>query len=135
MYYVGGIETVKVSIRIYSNRWHVYAGLAILNPSARAQIDQYASGATDPFKLIISGDEDTFRERVYNAREKVFGVDGDAVAAERQRRTPNPQRRFPDQFSLARGRWSATPRLPADQSSATSTHAATAGIAVSMPAP
>ena len=39
--YVGGIETVKVDImlRIYSNKWHVYAGLAILNPSVRTQID------------------------------------------------------------------------------------------------
>jgi prephenate dehydrogenase (NADP+) len=36
-YYVRGIETVKVNImlRIYSNQWHVYAGLAILNPAAR----------------------------------------------------------------------------------------------------
>jgi len=39
--YVGGIETVKVNImlRIYSNKWHVYASLAILNPSVRTQID------------------------------------------------------------------------------------------------
>jgi prephenate dehydrogenase (NADP+) len=56
-------------LRIYSNPWHVYAGLAILNPSARTQIDQYASSATDLFKLMISGDEDVFRERVYDARE------------------------------------------------------------------
>ncbi len=40
--YVGGLETVKVNLtlRIYSNQWHVYAGLAILNPSARIQINQ-----------------------------------------------------------------------------------------------
>ncbi|KAH9931708.1 Prephenate dehydrogenase [Epithele typhae] len=52
--YVGGIETVKVNImlRIYSNQWHVYAGLAILNPSARTQIDQYARSTTDIFKLM-----------------------------------------------------------------------------------
>lgn len=32
----GGLENVKVniSLRIYSNKWHVYAGLAITNPSA-----------------------------------------------------------------------------------------------------
>jgi len=32
---VGGIETAKVNftLRIYANAWHVYAGLAILNPN------------------------------------------------------------------------------------------------------
>lgn len=40
--YVGGLETVKVNLtlRLYSNQWHVYAGLAILNPSAQIQIKQ-----------------------------------------------------------------------------------------------
>jgi prephenate dehydrogenase (NADP+) len=136
-YYVGGIETVKVNImlRIYSNQWHVYAGLAILNPSARMQIDQYASSATDLFKLMISGDEDTFRERVYDAREKVFGADGDA---ERQRRTPILlSEDFLDQFSLGRGKRSATTAdaVPADQSSATSTHAAATAPQPESPPP
>jgi prephenate dehydrogenase (NADP+) len=55
--YVGGIETVKVNLalRIYSNAWHVYAGLAILNPQARAQIDQYAQSCTELFKLMLEG--------------------------------------------------------------------------------
>ena len=53
--YVGGIETVKVNImlRIYSNKWHVYAGLAILNPSAGIQIEQYSKSATELFKLML----------------------------------------------------------------------------------
>lgn len=73
--YVGGIENVKVNImlRIYSNKWHVYAGLAILNPSARTQINQYAQSATDLYKLMLAGDEDTLRTRVYHARDAVFG--------------------------------------------------------------
>lgn len=72
--YVGGIETVKVNImlRIYANKWHVYAGLAILNPSARIQIDQYAQSVTELFKLMISGDEAGLRARVYGARDIVF---------------------------------------------------------------
>lgn len=76
-YYVGGIETVKVNImlRIYSNKWHVYAGLAILNPSARVQIDQYAQSTTDLFKLMLAGDEEGLRTRVYAARGKVFEAD------------------------------------------------------------
>ncbi|KAG2136081.1 uncharacterized protein EDB93DRAFT_1254064 [Suillus bovinus] len=74
--YVGGIETVKVNImlRIYANKWHVYAGLAILNPSARIQIEQYASSASDIFKLMLAGDEQGLRTRIYNAREQVFGT-------------------------------------------------------------
>jgi len=74
-YYVGGIETVKVNImlRIYANQWHVYAGLAILNPSARTQIDQFSKSVTELFKLMIAADEDTLRKRMYRARDAVFG--------------------------------------------------------------
>src|SRR5882762_4186214 len=77
-YYVGGIETVKVNImlRIYANQWHVYAGLAILNPSARTQIDQYSKSATELFKLMIAADKETLRARVYSARDTVFGGEG-----------------------------------------------------------
>lgn len=73
--YVGGIETVKVNImlRIYSNKWHVYAGLAILNPAARVQIDQYARSTTEIFKLMLAGDAAALRTRIYAARAKVFG--------------------------------------------------------------
>ena len=76
-YYVGGIETVKVNImlRIYSNQWHVYAGLAILNPSAQAQIRQYATSATDLFKMMLEGDRVNLQRRLYRAREIVFGGD------------------------------------------------------------
>ncbi|KAH9049198.1 prephenate dehydrogenase [Lactarius deliciosus] len=74
-YYVGGIETVKVNImlRIFSNKWHVYAGLAILNPSARMQIKQYAQSTTDIFKLMLAADEHGLRKRMYEARDAVFG--------------------------------------------------------------
>ncbi|KAJ7047141.1 prephenate dehydrogenase [Mycena alexandri] len=77
--YVGGIETAKVNItlRIYSNAWHVYAGLAILNPSAKIQIDQFAESATELFKLMLQGNaeggERRLRERVEWARQTVFG--------------------------------------------------------------
>ncbi|KAG6877194.1 hypothetical protein C0993_009511 [Termitomyces sp. T159_Od127] len=79
--YVGGIETAKVNLvlRIYSNLWHVYAGLAILNPSARIQINQYAKSATELFKLMLSGgsgavDEAAkLRKRIEWGREVVFG--------------------------------------------------------------
>ncbi|KAG7098366.1 hypothetical protein E1B28_000324 [Marasmius oreades] len=101
--YIGGMETVKVNLtlRIYSNAWHVYAGLAILNPKAREQINQYARSATELYKLMVvagtpsnpdvhgagnknGGErastseidaerERKLRERIYWARQVVFG--------------------------------------------------------------
>ncbi len=49
---MGGIETaiVNITLRIYSNAWHVYAGLAILTPDARTQIDRY-----ELFKMMLEG--------------------------------------------------------------------------------
>ncbi|KAI1162279.1 prephenate dehydrogenase [Nemania serpens] len=73
--YVGGIENVKINLtmRIYSQKWHVYAGLAILNPEARKQINQYAKSVTELYKLMLGGHRAELRERVLQAKEKVFG--------------------------------------------------------------
>jgi prephenate dehydrogenase (NADP+) len=99
-YYVGGIETVKVNImlRIYSNKWHVYAGLAILNPAARTLIDQYARSATEIFKLMLNADEQALRARMYEARDRVFGITGEGGEGD-----PHPillSEDILDQFSL-----------------------------------
>ncbi|ANB11660.1 pprephenate dehydrogenase (NADP(+)) [Sugiyamaella lignohabitans] len=71
----GGLENAKVNIalRIYSNKWHVYAGLAITNPSAHKQILQYASSTSELFKLMLERDEEKLRNRLYVARDFVFG--------------------------------------------------------------
>lgn len=73
--YIGGIEVVKINItlRIYAAKWHVYAGLAILNPAAKKQIDQYSRSVSDLFKLMIEEKEDALRTRVLAARDFVFG--------------------------------------------------------------
>ena len=73
--YVSGIEVVKVNItlRIYAAKWHVYAGLAILNPSAQSQIQQYARSTTELFKLMITSQSAELSERIWSARERVFG--------------------------------------------------------------
>ncbi|KAK3710814.1 prephenate dehydrogenase (NADP(+)) [Vermiconidia calcicola] len=73
--YVGGIENVKINLmlRIYSNKWHVYAGLAILNPSARAQIRQYAESVTELYKLMLGGERKELTDRIHAARAAVFG--------------------------------------------------------------
>lgn len=74
--YVGGIENVKcnITLRIYSNKWHVYAGLAILNPSAKQQIRQYAQSVTELFKLMLGGHRNLLEKRVKTAGEAVFSA-------------------------------------------------------------
>lgn len=73
--YVSGIEVIKVNItlRIYAAKWHVYAGLALLNPSAQTQIRQYATSTTELFKLMVEGKEAELSDRVWSARRDVFG--------------------------------------------------------------
>ncbi|KAJ7709536.1 prephenate dehydrogenase [Mycena rosella] len=117
--YVGGIETAKVNItlRIYSNAWHVYAGLAILNPSAKIQIDQFAESATELFKLMLQGGaeggEQRFRERVEWARQTVFGED----ESNGTKRTPILlSEDVLDRFSLGRTPASAAKSLPSSSS-------------------
>ncbi|KAK0540742.1 prephenate dehydrogenase (NADP(+)) [Tilletia horrida] len=77
--YPRGIETVKINLmlRIYSAKWHVYAGLALLNPSARTQVTQYAESASALFKLMIAEDEEALWKRMLEARRKVFGWEDD----------------------------------------------------------
>jgi len=72
--WIGGIENAKtnIAIRIYSNKWHVYAGLAITNASAHDQVVQYSKSATALFDLMISGKKDELRARVLRAKEFVF---------------------------------------------------------------
>lgn len=73
--YPGGIETVKINImlRIYAAKWHVYAGLALLNPAARTQVTQYADSATDLYKLMVAGDKQELTQRMQKARREIFG--------------------------------------------------------------
>ncbi|KAF8295429.1 prephenate dehydrogenase [Clavulina sp. PMI_390] len=107
--YVGGIETVKVNItlRIYANKWHVYAGLALLNPHARIQIDQYAKSCTEIFKLMLGGQKDALSRRMYAARAKVFPAFSSASS------TPDMpiflSESVLDQFSLNTSTASASP--------------------------
>lgn len=72
--WIGGIENAKIniSLRIFSNKWHVYAGLAITNPSAHGQILQYSRSAMELFTLMIEGKKEEFKERLYTARDFVF---------------------------------------------------------------
>ena len=78
--YVGGIENAKINImmRIYSNKWHVYAGLAILNPAAKRQIRQYAQSVTELYKLMLGGQREELEIRVREAGNAVFSKEAKA---------------------------------------------------------
>lgn len=112
--YVGGIENVKINLtmRIYSQKWHVYAGLAILNPEARKQIDQYAKSVTELYKLMLGGHLDELRARVLSAKEKVFGGHDNPKWADK----PLLKDEVLDQFSLGE------PKLPGDRKSLPNNH-------------
>ena len=73
--YIGGLENVKINVtlRIYSNKWHVYAGLAILNPYAKRQIKQYAESVTELYKLMLAGQRTELSDRINAAKAAVFG--------------------------------------------------------------
>lgn len=97
--YVGGIENVKINLmlRIYAQKWHVYAGLAILNPEAHKQIAQFARSTTDLYTLMLEGRAAELRARVYAAKEKVFGAEHSPKWAARPLLRPDVL----DRFSLA----------------------------------
>lgn len=73
--YLGGIDNVKIlmALRIFGNKWHVYAGLAIMNPAAKRQVEQYAKSVADLFTLMIQERRDELSHRVKTASEFVFG--------------------------------------------------------------
>jgi len=100
--YVGGIENVKINLmlRIYAQKWHVYAGLAILNPEAHKQIAQFARSTTELYYLMLEGRADELRARVYAAKEKVFGKETSPKWGAR----PLLRDKVLDQFSLGGNR-------------------------------
>ncbi|KAL7419981.1 prephenate dehydrogenase (NADP(+)) [Cryptotrichosporon argae] len=100
--YVSGIEVIKVNItlRIYAAKWHVYAGLALLNPAAARQITQYADSASSLFKLFVQTRRAELAARVWAAREAVFGWKQDEDGQDEGRRPILLSEDVLDQFSL-----------------------------------
>lgn len=79
--YSTGIDNVKIltTLRIFSYKAHVYAGMAILNPFAREQIRQYAKSESELFKMMICEQEHDFRERIAAANKFVFHGERDFI--------------------------------------------------------
>lgn len=111
--YTGGIEHIKINIalRIYANKWHVYAGLALLNPSAKVLIEQYARSTTELFKLMVEGKKAELRTRVFAARDKVF-LQPAAGAGEAKRTPLLLSDKILDQFSLGPPPEAGSPKPP-----------------------
>lgn len=80
--YSTGIDNVKIltTLRIFSYKAHVYAGLAILNPFARKQVRQYAQSESELFKMMICEQESEFRSRIKAASEFVFHGEREFIA-------------------------------------------------------
>lgn len=79
--YSTGIDNVKIltTLRIFSYKAHVYAGMAILNPFARKQVRQYAKSESELFKMMICEQEDVFRDRIKAASQFVFHGERDFI--------------------------------------------------------
>jgi prephenate dehydrogenase (NADP+) len=75
--YAGGIDNVKIltTLRIFSYKSHIYAGLAILNPHAKVQVRQYAKTESELFALMIAENENEFRAKIMQAKSFVFKDD------------------------------------------------------------
>ena len=73
--YIGGIDNIKIlmGLRLYSMKWHVYAGLALMNPYAKSQVRQYAESVAAIFKMMITEDREGLYKRVTAAGRAVFG--------------------------------------------------------------
>ncbi|KAI8322077.1 NAD(P)-binding protein [Martensiomyces pterosporus] len=75
--FISGINNVKVAmaLRIYASKWHVYAGLAIMNPLAKKQLQCYVESMTTLYKFMIGGKREEFRDLVRQAADFIFGKD------------------------------------------------------------
>lgn len=73
--HANGLDNLKLllTLRIYSYKYHVYAGMAMLNPFAERDVRMFAEVENELFGLMISEDEESFREMVYEAKGKLFG--------------------------------------------------------------
>ncbi|KAJ2783878.1 prephenate dehydrogenase (NADP(+)) [Coemansia javaensis] len=75
--FISGINNVKVAmaLRIYASKWHVYAGLAIMNPLATRQLECYVESMGTLYKHMIAGRTAEFRDLIHRAADFIFGED------------------------------------------------------------
>jgi prephenate dehydrogenase (NADP+) len=78
---IAGIDNIKIllTLRIYSYKSHVYAGLAFQNPYAAKDVRTFAATQNDLFTFMISENKQKFESKVKKARDKVFLQNQDEV--------------------------------------------------------
>ncbi len=71
---IAGIDNIKIllTLRIYSYKSHVYAGLAFQNPFAAADVRKFANTQNELFVHMISENKQKFESKIKKARDKVF---------------------------------------------------------------
>jgi prephenate dehydrogenase (NADP+) len=69
-----GLDNLKylLTLRVYSYKAHVYAGLALQNPYAKLDVRTYAEQENELFSLMITGNRDKYEKKVRGAIERVF---------------------------------------------------------------
>ncbi len=105
---LGGIDNVKVwmCLRIYAGKPHIYSGLAISNPYAKEQVNQYAKSESELFSLMIQEDEEQFIKRIKEAGDFVFGNENtpilldDSVMKEYGLKIPSKEKKPNSHLSL-----------------------------------
>lgn len=69
-----GLDNLKylLTLRVYSYKAHVYAGLALQNPFAKLDVRTYAEQENELFSLMITGNKAKFEQKIKKAVERVF---------------------------------------------------------------
>ncbi len=70
-----GLDNIKylMTLRVYSYKAHVYAGLALQNPFAKLDVRTYAEQENELFSLMITGNRSKFTDKINRAIVNVFG--------------------------------------------------------------
>jgi prephenate dehydrogenase (NADP+) len=78
---IAGIDNIKIllTLRIYSYKSHVYAGLAFQNPYAAKDVRTFAASQNELFTWMISENKQKFESKVKKARDKIFMQNQDQV--------------------------------------------------------
>lgn len=69
-----GLDNIKLllTLRIFSYKPHVYSGLAFENPYAVKDVRKFAEIENELFGLMITGNKEKLKKRIYETKEKVF---------------------------------------------------------------
>jgi prephenate dehydrogenase (NADP+) len=72
--HTSGLDALKMlmTLRIFSYKHHVYAGMALMNPYGKNHVRAYAEAENELFGLMISEEKETFYTLLNEAKNKVF---------------------------------------------------------------